>query len=74
MMMAPTQFWPLMTTPLLSPLGKLRAAIEYFLPPRMEESDESMAHFVQRRLGKETFDRLVEPLVAAVYAADLELN
>jgi oxygen-dependent protoporphyrinogen oxidase len=31
-----------------------------------------MAAFVRRRLGREAFDRLVEPLVSAVYAADLE--
>ena len=31
-----------------------------------------MAHFVRRRLGREVFDRLVEPLVGAVYAADME--
>ena len=31
-----------------------------------------MAAFVRRRLGREVFDRLVEPLVSAVYAADME--
>ena len=31
-----------------------------------------MAVFVRRRLGREVFDRLVEPLVSAVYAADME--
>ena len=72
LMMAPTRLWPLAVTPLLSPLGKLRAALEYFLPPRTDPSDESMAGFVRRRLGREAFDRLVEPLVSAVYAADLE--
>jgi oxygen-dependent protoporphyrinogen oxidase len=72
LMMAPTRFWPLATTPILSPLGKLRAAMEYFIPPRTDEADESMAGFVRRRLGREVFDRLVEPLVSAVYAADLE--
>ena len=72
LMMAPTRLWPLAVTPLLSPLGKLRAALEYFLPPRTDPSDESMAGFVRRRLGREVFDRLVEPLVSAVYAADLE--
>jgi protoporphyrinogen/coproporphyrinogen III oxidase len=72
LMMAPTQLWPLAVTPILSPLGKLRAAMEYFIPPRADEGDESMAHFVRRRLGRETFERLVEPLVSAVYAADLE--
>jgi protoporphyrinogen/coproporphyrinogen III oxidase len=72
LMMAPTRLWPLAVTPILSPLGKLRAALEYFIPPRTDEADESMAHFVRRRLGREAFERLVEPLVSAVYAADLE--
>ena len=72
LMMAPTRWWPLAVTPLLSPLGKLRAALEYFIPPREDESDESMASFVRRRLGREAYERLVEPLVGAIYAADLE--
>ena len=72
MMMAPTQWWPLAVSPILSPLGKLRAALEYFLPPHEDNADESMAAFVRRRLGREAFDRLVEPLISAVYAADLE--
>ena len=72
LMMAPTRLWPLAVTPLLSPWGKLRAALEYFIPPRTGDGDESMAAFVRRRLGREAFDRLVEPLVSAVYAADLE--
>ncbi len=72
LMMAPTQMWPLALTPVLSPLGKLRAGMEYFIPPRKEETDESMASFVRRRLGPEAYDRLVEPLISAVYAADLE--
>jgi oxygen-dependent protoporphyrinogen oxidase len=72
LMMAPTRLWPLAVTPLLSPLGKLRAALEYFIPPRQSDADESMAAFVRRRLGREAFDRLVEPLVSAVYAADPE--
>jgi oxygen-dependent protoporphyrinogen oxidase len=72
LMMAPTRFWPLAVTPLLTPWGKLRAALEYLLPPRHDEADESMAAFVRRRLGREVFERLVEPLVSAVYAADME--
>ena len=72
LMMAPTRLWPLAVTPILSPWGKLRAALEYFIPGRKDDADESMASFVRRRLGRETFDRLVEPLVGAVYAADME--
>jgi oxygen-dependent protoporphyrinogen oxidase len=72
LMMAPTQLWPLAVTPILSPLGKLRSALEYFIPRRKDEGDESMAAFVRRRLGREAFERLVEPLVSSVYAADME--
>ncbi len=71
-MMAPTRLWPLAVTPILSPLGKLRAAMEYFIRPRTAGGDESMAAFVRRRLGRQVFERLVEPLVSAVYAADME--
>lgn len=72
LMMAPTRLWPLVVTPILSPAGKLRAALEYFIPARQGDGDESMAAFVRRRLGREVFERLVEPLVSAVYAADME--
>lgn len=72
LMMAPSRWWPLMVTPLLSPLGKLRAAMEYFLPPRRQEGDESLAQFARRRFGRQTYERLIEPLVSAVYGADLE--
>ena len=73
MLMAPSRIWPVMTTPILSPLGKLRLAWEYFIPRREENgSDESLASFVRRRLGREAFERLVQPLVAGIYAADPE--
>ena len=72
LMMAPTRMWPLALTPILSPWGKLRAAMEYFIRPRKGDGDESMAAFARRRLGREVFDRLIEPLVSAVYAADME--
>jgi len=72
LMMAPTKLMPMATTPLLSPLGKLRAGLELFIPSRKDNIDESMAAFVRRRLGREVFERLVEPLVSGVYAADME--
>src|SRR6185436_2355798 len=34
--------------------------------------DESVASFVERRLGREVFERLVQPLVAGIYTADPE--
>ena len=63
---------PMATTPILSPLGKLRAGLELLIPSRKDDIDESMASFVRRRLGREVFERLVEPLVSGVYAADME--
>ncbi|MDR1964913.1 MAG: protoporphyrinogen oxidase [Planctomycetaceae bacterium] len=72
LMMAPTKLLPMALTPILSPIGKLRAGLELFIPARKNDIDESMAHFVRRRLGREVFERLVEPLVSGVYAADME--
>ena len=72
LMMAPTKLMPMVTTPILSPLGKLRAGLELLIPSRKDDIDESMAAFVRRRLGREVFERLVEPLVSGVYAADME--
>ncbi len=71
MMMAPTKWLPMATTRLLSPIGKLRAAMEYFIPVRKDDSDESMESFAVRRLGRQVFDRMIEPLVSGVYAADM---
>ncbi|HEV3416993.1 MAG TPA: protoporphyrinogen oxidase [Pirellulales bacterium] len=71
-LMAPSRIWPVVTTPILSPLGKLRLAWEYFIPPRASDGDESLASFVRRRLGREAFERLVQPLVAGIYTADPE--
>lgn len=71
MMMAPSKWWPMAVTRLLSPFGKLRAAMEYFIPAKKGDEDESMESFAVRRLGREVFDRLIEPLVSGVYAADM---
>lgn len=71
--MAPTRIWPVLTTPILSPWGKLRLACERFVKKRTEEGDESLASFVKRRLGRETYDRLVQPLIGGIYTGDPEL-
>jgi oxygen-dependent protoporphyrinogen oxidase len=72
MLMAPARIWPLVTTPILSPWGKLRLLSEYFVPPRTDDGDESLASFARRRLGRETFERIVQPLVGGIYSADPE--
>jgi oxygen-dependent protoporphyrinogen oxidase len=66
-LMAPQRLWPVMISPILSIPGKLRLACEYFIPRRPEATDESLAQFATRRVGREAFDRLVQPLVSGIY-------
>jgi len=66
----PTSIKPLLTTALLSPLGKLRLGIEPFIPKRTQKGDESLAEFVTRRCGREAMERLAAPILAGIYAAD----
>jgi oxygen-dependent protoporphyrinogen oxidase len=66
----PTQMTPFMKTGLISPLGKLRAAMDLIKPKRDVTADESLGHFLERRLGKEVLERIVEPLLAGIYAGD----
>jgi len=65
----PTRWMPVLRSPLLSWRGKLRLACEPFMR-RGRAPDESLASFVQRRLGQEALTRLVGPLASGVYAAD----
>jgi oxygen-dependent protoporphyrinogen oxidase len=69
-LMSPARIWPIVTTPLLSPLGKLRLAWERFIPAKRDDADESLESFVVRRFGREAFDRLVQPLIGGIYTAD----
>lgn len=67
----PTRLGQLATTDLLSPLGKLRALLDLFLPARPRPG-ESVGALVARRLGPEVRDRLVEPVLGGIYAADVD--
>jgi oxygen-dependent protoporphyrinogen oxidase len=69
-LMAPHRLGPILTTPILSWRGKLRFLMDLVIPRRDEPSEESLAAFVRRRLGREALDRLVQPLVAGIYTAD----
>lgn len=62
----------LLTTRVLSPAAKLRAAQEPFIPALSEQIDESIAAFTRRRLGDEVLDYLVNPFIAGIFAGDPE--
>jgi oxygen-dependent protoporphyrinogen oxidase len=70
LLLAPTKFMPLITSTLFSLPGKLRMAMEVFLPARKVNEDESLASFVTRRFGREALDRVVQPLISGIYTAD----
>ena len=55
---------------LISTSGKLRMALDLVLPRGAAGADESLESFVVRRLGREVFDRLAQPLVGGIYGAD----
>jgi protoporphyrinogen/coproporphyrinogen III oxidase len=72
MLMEPRELWPVLRSPLLSLRGKARLLAEFFIRPRQAVGDESLASFARRRLGREVFERLVQPLAAGIYTADPE--
>ena len=70
-LIAPGILHSILTTPLLSPLGRLRLLCERFVPARAQSvTDESLEQFAVRRLGREAFDRIVQPLAAGIWTAD----
>ena len=70
-LIAPGLLKSILTTPLLSPLGRLRLLSERFIPARNRSvTDESLEHFAVRRLGREAFEQLVQPLAAGIWTAD----
>jgi oxygen-dependent protoporphyrinogen oxidase len=59
-------------TPLWSFGAKLRVLKEPFIPRRTEETEESVADFVCRRLGSEIYRYAINPLVGGIYAGKPE--
>jgi oxygen-dependent protoporphyrinogen oxidase len=64
-------------SPLFPAATKLRFLREWFLSPRADAQDESVAEFVTRHFGAEAVERLADPLLAGVYggqARDLSVQ
>ena len=73
-LMAPSRMWPFITSDIFSIPGKVRMAADLFLPRKSTNgsTDESLASFVRRRLGKEALARMAQPMVGGIYTADPE--
>ena len=73
-LIAPTQFWPFLNSEIMSWPGKARMALDLVLP-RLNTNgatDESLAQFVRRRLGREALERVGQPMIGGIYTADPE--
>jgi protoporphyrinogen/coproporphyrinogen III oxidase len=70
-LIAPADVGAMMRSPVLSLQGKLRAAGDLVLPRGSSgQDDESLESFVVRRLGRELFDNIAQPLAGGIYGAD----
>ena len=69
-LLAPTQLAPFVRTPLFSWRGKLRMIAELLIPRGEANMDESLGAFVRRRFGSEALERIAQPLLGGIYAAD----
>lgn len=71
-LLAPSRLQPFLTSPFLSPIGKIRLLSECIIPKKEGLQDESVASFVRRRFGREAFDRIAQPMISGIYASDPE--
>ncbi len=70
--MIPTRMDTLAASGILSAEGLARLEREVDLAPDASNGDESIAAFVTRRMGREAYERLVEPLMSGIFAGDGE--
>ncbi|OGW50176.1 MAG: protoporphyrinogen oxidase, partial [Nitrospirae bacterium RBG_19FT_COMBO_58_9] len=69
---SPNQLGPFLRSGLLSWSGLARMGLDLALPAKRSPGDESLAGFFRRRMGRQAFERMLEPLMAGIYAGDAE--
>ncbi len=72
MLIVPTRFMPFIRSSLISWPGKIRMGLEFFIPPRSGDQDESVGSFIKRRLGREALEKIAEPLMSGIHVSDPE--
>ena len=68
----PRQLGPFLRSGLLGWGALARMGLDVVVPKGPAEGDESLASFFRRRFGAQAFDRVLEPLMAGIYAGDAE--
>ena len=69
-MMIPANVQAILKTQLVSWFGKARMGFDFVQPAKAVNADESLGAFVSRRLGREAYENLIEPLMSGIYAGD----
>jgi protoporphyrinogen/coproporphyrinogen III oxidase len=69
-MMIPSDVPSILRSRLISWFGKTRMGLDFLLPRHRPNGDESLGSFVSRRLGREAYENLIEPLMSGIYAGD----
>lgn len=69
-MMIPTNVQAILQSGLVSWFGKARMGLDFLLSAKSVNGDESLGSFVSRRLGREAYENLIEPLMSGIYAGD----
>jgi len=69
-MMIPTNVGSILKSQLVSWFGKARMGLDFIQPAKAVDGDESLGTFVSRRLGREAYENLIEPLMSGIYAGD----
>jgi oxygen-dependent protoporphyrinogen oxidase len=69
-MMIPSDIPSILRSRLISWAGKARMGFDFFQPAKNLNGDESLGAFVSRRLGREAYENLIEPLMSGIYAGD----
>jgi oxygen-dependent protoporphyrinogen oxidase len=69
-MMVPTNLEAIIKTPLVTWFGKARMGLDFLLPAKSINVDESLGTFISRRLGREAYQNFIEPLLSGIYAGD----
>jgi len=67
----PTDIGGLARSRLLSLRGKTRAGLEVLIP-RTDTTPDSIGKYVRARFGNQVHERLVDPLIGSIYAADTD--
>lgn len=68
----PTKLRPFVTTPILRPRDKARAALDLVRPRVLGGEDTSVGAFLRTRLGDGVTDRLADPLVSGIYGLGID--